>query len=222
MLRVRYLNKGCRIWPQRHLSGQRLGLDWGLQSQFPPFRYFFHIPSLSKQTLAIGYQVYIWQVSPQLSCSDTCQILMWSQESNRYTFCKIKNFADEEVNERSFCNPHRRSYGGRRWGCDKTASTPQDCRGMAHGWVGIINYMEFVVKQTKLSKYLMWMNGISFESRDTTRCWFRYRKTRYIIHEICTEFCCAFGHYVYIGLLGQCMWFIQPYCFVVTSVVQGQ
>ena len=49
-----------------------------------------------------------------------------------------------------------------------------------------------MVKQTKLSKYLMWMNGISFEARDTTRCWFRYRKTRYIIHEICTEFCCAF------------------------------
>ena len=80
---------------------------WGLLSQYPPFRYFPHFPLLSKQTLAVEYHVYIWQVSPQLSCGDTCQIWMWFEESNRY-FCKIENFAYGEISERSFSNPHPR------------------------------------------------------------------------------------------------------------------
>ena len=78
---------------------------WGLLSQYPPFRYFPHFPLLSKQTLAVEYHVYIWQVSPQLSCGDTCQIWMWFEESNRY-FCKIENFAYGEISKRSFSNPH--------------------------------------------------------------------------------------------------------------------
>ena len=77
----------------------------GLLSQFSPFRYFPHFPLLSKQTLAIEYHVYIWQVSPQLSYGDTCQIWMWFRESNSY-FCKIENFAYGEISERSFRNPH--------------------------------------------------------------------------------------------------------------------
>ena len=78
---------------------------WGLLSQFSPFRYFPHFPLLSQQTLAIEYHVYIWQVSPQPSCGDTCEIWMWFRESNRY-FCKIENFAYGEISERSFSNPH--------------------------------------------------------------------------------------------------------------------
>ena len=58
-----------------------------------------------KKALDIEYRVYIWQVSPQLSCGDTCQIWMWFRESNRY-FCKIENFAYGEISERSFSNPH--------------------------------------------------------------------------------------------------------------------
>ena len=85
---------------------------WGLLSQFSPFRYFPHFPLLSKQTLAIEYHVYIWHVSPQLSCGDTCQIWMWFRESNRY-FCKIKNFAYGKISERSFSKPHPR--GGGYW-----------------------------------------------------------------------------------------------------------
>ena len=77
----------------------------GLLSQFPPFRYFPNFSSLSKHTLAVKYSVYIWQVSPQLSCGDTCQIWMWFEESNMY-FCKIENFGYGEINERSFSNPH--------------------------------------------------------------------------------------------------------------------
>ena len=87
------------------------GLDkaqgWGLLSQFSPFRYFPHFPLLSKQTLAVEYHVYIWQVSPQFSCGDTCQIWMWFKESNRY-FCKIENFACGDISEHSFSNPHPR------------------------------------------------------------------------------------------------------------------
>ena len=78
---------------------------WGLLSQFSPFRYFPYFPLLSKQTLAIEYHVYIWQVLPQLSCGDTCQIWMWFRESNRY-FRNIENFAYGEISERSFSNPH--------------------------------------------------------------------------------------------------------------------
>ena len=77
-------------------------LGWGLLSQFPPFRYFPNFSESQKHALAIEYHVYISQVSPQLSCGDTCQIWMWSKESNRY-FCKIENFACGEISERSLC-----------------------------------------------------------------------------------------------------------------------
>ena len=80
-------------------------LGWGLLSRFPPFRYFPNFSALSKHTLDIEYHVYIWQVSPQLSCGDTCQIWKWFKESNRY-FWKIENFAYGEINERGFSNPH--------------------------------------------------------------------------------------------------------------------
>ena len=67
---------------------------------------FSQIFSLSKHTLTVEYCVYIWQVSPQLSCGDTCQIWMSFEESNMY-FCEIENFAYGEINERSFINnPH--------------------------------------------------------------------------------------------------------------------
>ena len=78
-------------------------LGWGLLSQFPPFRYFPNFSSLSKHTLTVKYRIYIWQVSPQLSCGDTCQIWMWFEESNMY-FCESENFAYGEINERSFSN----------------------------------------------------------------------------------------------------------------------
>ena len=81
---------------------------WGLLSQFSPFRYSPYFPLLSKQTLAIECHVYIWQVLPQLSCGDTCQIWMWFRESNRY-FCNIEYFAYGEISERSFSNPHPRT-----------------------------------------------------------------------------------------------------------------
>ena len=34
---------------------------------------------------------HIWQVSPQPSCNDTCQIWKWLKLSNRY-YCKIINY----------------------------------------------------------------------------------------------------------------------------------
>ena len=49
------------LWPML-LSRITAARGWGLLSQFPPFRYFPHFPLLSKQTLAIEYRVYIWQV----------------------------------------------------------------------------------------------------------------------------------------------------------------
>ena len=87
------------------MAGAIVGQVWGLLSQLPPFRYFPNFSALSKHTLDIKYHVYIWQVSPQLSCGDTCQIWMWFKESNSY-FCKTENFAYREINERRFSNPH--------------------------------------------------------------------------------------------------------------------
>ena len=92
-------------WPNSMSPCQQ---GWGLLSQFPPFRYFPNFSALSKQTSDIEYHVCIWQVSPQLSCGDTCQIWKWFKESNRY-FCQIENFDFGEFNERSFSNPHPRS-----------------------------------------------------------------------------------------------------------------
>ena len=80
-------------------------LGWGLLSQFPPFRYFPNFSALSKHPFVLEYHVYIWQVSPQLSCGDSCQIWMWLKESNSH-FCRIENFGYGEINERSFSNPH--------------------------------------------------------------------------------------------------------------------
>ena len=78
---------------------------WGLLSRFPPFFYFPIFSALSKHTLDIEYHRNIWQVSPQLSCGDTCQIWMWFKESKR-CFCKFENFAYGEIDERSLSNPH--------------------------------------------------------------------------------------------------------------------
>ena len=80
-------------------------LRWGLLSQFPPFRNFPNFSALSKHTSDIECHVYILQMSPWLSCGDTCHIRMWFKESNRY-FCKIEKFAYGEINERNFSNPH--------------------------------------------------------------------------------------------------------------------
>ena len=82
---------------------------WGLLSHISPFRYFPIFSALLKHTLPTEYHIYIWQVSPQLSCGDTCQIWMGFIESNS-DFCKIENFAYGEINERSFSNPHPRSF----------------------------------------------------------------------------------------------------------------
>ena len=75
-------------------SHTRLHVDTrggGLLSQFPPFPYFPHFSALWIYTLAIEYHVYIWQVSPQLSCGDTCQIWMWLNNLT-YIFLQDRNF----------------------------------------------------------------------------------------------------------------------------------
>ena len=53
-------------------------LGWGVLSRFPPFCGFPDFFLLSKHTVVIiEYHVYIWQVSPQISCDDTSHISMW-------------------------------------------------------------------------------------------------------------------------------------------------
>ena len=57
----------------KHLPDQ----GCALVSKFPAFRYFSTFSTMSKHRLAIKYFIYIWRVLQQLSCNDTCQILMW-------------------------------------------------------------------------------------------------------------------------------------------------
>ena len=76
--------------------------EWELLSWFIPFRYFPNFSTSPEYMLAIEYHVYIWQVSPQLSCGDTCQISMRFQECNTY-FCEIEYLAYGEIlDERRF------------------------------------------------------------------------------------------------------------------------
>ena len=64
--------------------------------------------------LAIEYHGHIWQVSPQLSCVDICQIWMWYKEYHRY-FGRIENLAHGEMNERSFSKPRPRTQRDPQW-----------------------------------------------------------------------------------------------------------
>ena len=83
--------------PVQHSEGP----GWGLLSQFSTFRYFPNFSTSPKYMPTIEYHVDIWQVSPQLSCGDTCQIWMWFKECNR-----IENFAYRDIDRRSCSNPH--------------------------------------------------------------------------------------------------------------------
>ena len=71
----------CWSFPSGSLHCHRrnlpIALGWGLLSQFPPFRHFPTFSASPKYMLAIVYHIHIWQVLPQLSCGDTCQIWMW-------------------------------------------------------------------------------------------------------------------------------------------------
>ena len=80
-----------------------VGVGWGgtkIISSALLFSLFFIIV---EHTLAIVYYVYIWQVSPKLSCVEICQIWMWFKESNWY-FCKVETLAYGEINEQNFSN----------------------------------------------------------------------------------------------------------------------
>ena len=112
----------CRKWKVASV----IDPGWGLLSQIPPFRYFLNFVALSKHTLAIVYYIYIGQVSPQLSCGDTCQIWMWFEEFNMY-FCHIENFAYGEINEWSFSNPHPRQASDRTKGSFQYKSGHSKC-----------------------------------------------------------------------------------------------
>ena len=104
--RTQFHHQREKEWRQyKVISGQKGIQGWGLLSQFPPFNYFPNFSSLSKHSLAVIHCIYIWQVSPQLSCGDTCEIWMWFEEYNM-CFCNIENFAYGKINERSFSNLH--------------------------------------------------------------------------------------------------------------------
>ena len=63
----------------------------------------------SKNAIINASIIYMWNVSQQLSCGDTCQIWVWFTAFNRCV-CKIGNFAYGEIREWSFSNPQHRTY----------------------------------------------------------------------------------------------------------------
>ena len=147
---------------------------WGLLSQFPPFLYFLNFSALSEHMLAIEYHVYIWQVSPQLSCGGTCQIYTWFKEFERY-FCQIENFACREINERSFSNPHgmepkcweHHSKSGNRtviclthWGRDKGDKTLQTTFSNAFSLMKIVVFWQTfdlnLIPRVQLATFQHW------------------------------------------------------------------
>ena len=75
-----------------------------LISSNPLFSQFFSLVN-SKHMLAIEYDTHIWQVSPQLSCGDTCQIWMWNKWFRTY-LSKIKFSLTKELIIRASSNPH--------------------------------------------------------------------------------------------------------------------
>ena len=102
---------------------------------FSPFRYFPTFSALSNHTLDIEYHVNIWQVSPRLSCGDTCHIRMWLRESKRYR-CKIKGFAYGEINERSFINPYPWCWNRNSW---MIMQMPSPVRQQQWHWICRLN-----------------------------------------------------------------------------------
>ena len=86
--------------PGLHLSPYNQGwhrLGWGLLSQLSPFRYFPNFSELSKYWLPMECHIHTWQMSPQLSCGDICQIWMWFKNSN-ICICKKEKFLNGEIN----------------------------------------------------------------------------------------------------------------------------
>ena len=79
-------------------------LGWELLKQFPPFRYFLIFSALSKHKLAVEYYIYIWQVSPQLRCGDTCQ---YECDSNNLkgTFARSKILLTEKSTNVALATP---------------------------------------------------------------------------------------------------------------------
>ena len=65
---------------------------------------FSQFSGSSKHWVPIDYHIHTWQVSPQLSCGDTCQIWMWFKKNIRYCY-KIENFLNREIDEGGFSNP---------------------------------------------------------------------------------------------------------------------
>ena len=74
-----------------------------LLSQFPPFRYFPHFSGSWKHRLFLSI-TFIFDRWRRSSAAAT----LVKYECNRH-FCKIRNFAYGEINERSFSNPHPRT-----------------------------------------------------------------------------------------------------------------
>ena len=102
--RTKVILRALRSTHTRNINLNASGV--GVTKPISPVPWFFlNFSLLSKHILTVKYRIYIWQVSPQLSCGDTCQIWMWFDESNMY-FCETENFAYGEINERSFSNPH--------------------------------------------------------------------------------------------------------------------
>ena len=76
----------------------------GLLSKFSPLSYFARFSGWSKYRSPTKHHIYIYQLSPQLSCGDTWQIWRWFKGYYVY-FYKVKIYQTENYTKRSFSNP---------------------------------------------------------------------------------------------------------------------
>ena len=96
------------IFCSSKLCGPGVGVPKPI-SKVPIFFQFFTIVKTLHAWLAIEYYVHTWQVSLQLSCSDTYQIWKWKNSANR-SFCKIQNVLNSKIYKRDFSTPHSWSF----------------------------------------------------------------------------------------------------------------
>ena len=75
------LTSGLTMMENRENNGTK-NSGGGIEKPISFIPLLYWSAPLSKHELPIEYNVYIWQVSPQLSCGDPRQIWKWLKEPN--------------------------------------------------------------------------------------------------------------------------------------------
>ena len=79
------MNMTCKLlngsWYRLQIINGDPAVGWGSLSQLPPIINFHHFFWIIETVFS--HRIHIWQVLPQPSCGNTCQIWMWFNRSNK-------------------------------------------------------------------------------------------------------------------------------------------